>query len=209
MSRFLKDIRTGEEKSYATFEWGGQKWRLYRVSVEANARIFDEARLLATEEVLAIPSRMREVPADKREWEALKAGLGASMFDEPANRYDQLKQSMILAQYGRLVIVDSIKGPDGENIYDPSSEELEEVEGWENMTHEQKEEARIRLYQEARGQMLQHLKTDLDLQAASRKASDELVPEWLKEHQKKAMEAFAGKKKPRRERREEERRKKG
>lgn len=167
MSSILQRLTKKAGANYATFTWNGEAMRLYRIPVEENLRAFEEAVMITRPKVEMINPEFRIQPVNTEEWARIADSVGRAFFEEPKNRWEQLVQLAQLSAYGRLVMIDCIKGADGGSIYEP--DELPEGVTREEAIHA------------ARMEMFDLVNLNADLQAELRKASNELIPEWMKE----------------------------
>jgi hypothetical protein len=168
MSSILQRLTKKAGANYAIFTWNGEAMRLYRMPVEANLRAFEEAVMITRPQVTMINPEFKIEPVNTEEWARIADSVGRAFFEEPKNRWEQLVQLAQLSAYGRLVMIDCIKAADGGNIYEPEGE-LEEGGTREEQIHAN------------RMQMFELVNLNADLQAELRKASDQLIPEWMKE----------------------------
>lgn len=167
MSSILKRLAQKAGANYATFTWRGEAMRLYRMPVEANLRAFEEAVMVTRPDVAMINPEFKIEPINTEEWARIADSVGRAFFEQPKNRWEQLVQLTQLSAYGRLVMIDCIKSGDGGNIYEP--DELPE-----GVTREQAIHAN-------RMEMFELVNLNADLQAELRNASNQLIPDWMKQ----------------------------
>lgn len=176
----LKRLAQKAGANYAAFEWGGEHLRLYRMPVEHNLRAFEEAMMITRDEVSLINPRFKDEPINEEQWAKIADSLGSTFFEKPKNRWEQLVQLCQMSSYGKLVTLDCIKDSHGQSLY-----EGEPAEG------ETKEQAISR----SRMEMYELITMNADLQGILRKASNELLPGWMKDSLDRGLAVTPAKKK--------------
>lgn len=187
MSSILKRLTQKAGANYAAFKWRGESMRLYRMPVEANLRAFEEAVMITRAIVAGINPEFKIEPINTAEWAKIADSVGRAFFEEPKNRHEQLCQLAQLSAYGRLVMVDCIKAGDGGSLYEPNDEQLEAIANGDLTREEALHSNRM--------QMFELVNLNADLQGELRKASDQLIPDWMKGALAKSPKTTPAKKK--------------
>lgn len=190
MSSIIKQLTNRATKPYAEFTYNDVPLRLYKVPLNANSRLMEEARSFANRDMVSIAKELENEPINEEEWEAMAAGYGKGLFPKPKSRAEQIQQISILSLWGRLVLLEGIRDEKGNSIYEPSQEDIVAAAGGQIPTMLQRRTLHKELVLKNRQDMLDLLDTDPLLQEVLQEAQASLIPEHIRERQEAAMEQF-------------------